>query len=69
MDFITTKFQKKEEDNKSKGQGKKRSLDQRIQLREREAGSEKKNSEFVPKEVWDKWRIEGRYMKYGRSNQ
>ena len=32
MDFITTKFQKKEHDNRSKCQGKKRELDERIQL-------------------------------------
>ena len=54
MDFITTEFQKKEQDNRSKGQGKKRSLDKRIQLRGGELGSKKKKSEFVPKEVWDK---------------
>ena len=51
MDFITTKFQKKEQDNRSKGQGKKRGLDERIQLRGEESGSEKKKGEFVPKEV------------------
>ena len=33
-----------------------------------ESGSEKKNGEFVPGEVWDKWKEEGRCMKYGRSN-
>ena len=33
MDFITTEFQQKEEDNRSKGQGKKHGLDERIQLR------------------------------------
>ena len=42
MDFITTEFQKKEQDNKSKGQGKKRGLDERMQLRGGESGSEKK---------------------------
>ena len=31
MDFITTKFQKKEQDNRSKGQEKKRGLDERMQ--------------------------------------
>ena len=51
MDFITTKFQKKEQDNKSTGQGKKRGLDERIQLRGGEAGSKKEKGEFVPKEV------------------
>ena len=51
MDFISTKFQKKKQDNRGKGQGKKRGLDKRIQLRGRESGSEKKKGEFVPKEV------------------
>ena len=51
MAFITTEFQKKEQDNRSKGQGKKRGLDERIQLREEEAGSEKKKAQFVSKEV------------------
>ena len=31
-------------------------------------GSEKKNGDFVLKEVWDKRKIEGRCMKCGRSN-
>ena len=30
MDFITTEFQKKEEDHRSKGQGKTSGLDERI---------------------------------------
>ena len=51
MDFITTKFQKKKQDNASKGQGKKSGLDERIQLRGGESGSEKKTFEFVCKEV------------------
>ena len=68
MDFITTKFQKKEQDNRSKGQGKKRSLDKRIELRGGETGSEKKNGEFVSKDIWDKRKEEGRCMKCGRSN-
>ena len=51
MDFITTEFQKKEQDNRSKGQGKKRGLDKRIQLRGGESGNEKKKGEFVPEEV------------------
>ena len=68
MDFITTEFQKKEQDNRSKGQRKKRGLDERIHLKEEEAGSEKKNHEFVPKEVWDKQKEEERCMKCGRSN-
>ena len=68
MDFIITEFQKKEQDNRSKGQGKKRGLDERIQLRGGESGSEKKKVEFVPKEVCDKRKTEGRCMKCGRSN-
>ena len=68
MDFITTEFQKKEQDNRSKCQGMKRRLDERIQLRGGELGSEKKKGEFVTKEVWDKRKIEGRCMKCGRSN-
>ena len=68
MDFITTKFQKKEEDNESKCQRKKRGLDECIQLREGESGSEKKKDEFVPKEVWQKRKKEQRCIKHGRSN-
>ena len=68
MDFITSEFQKKEQDNRSKGQGKKRGLDERIQLRGGELGSKKKKGEFVPKEVWAKRKIEGRCMKCGSSN-
>ena len=68
IDFITTEFQKKEQDNRSKSQGKKRSLDERIQLRGVDSDSEKKKSKFVPKKVWDKRKIEGRCMKCGRSN-
>ena len=49
MDFIISKFQKKEQDNRSKGQGKKRSLEERVQLKGGEVGSEKKKGEFVPK--------------------
>ena len=68
MDFITTEFEKKEQDNRCKDQGKKCGLDERIQLRAGESGSEKKKDEFVPKEVWDKRKIEGRCMKCERSN-
>ena len=68
MDFITTKFQKKEQDNKSKSQGKKHGLDKRIELRGGEIGSEKKKGEFVSKEVWDKRKEEESCMKCGRSN-
>ena len=37
-------------------------------MRGGESGSEKKKGEFVLKEVWDKWKEEGRCMKCGRSN-
>ena len=67
IDFIRSEFQKKEQDNKSKGEGQKRGLDERIQLRGREKGSEKKKGECVPVEVWDKQKEEGRYMKCRRS--
>ena len=68
MDFLITEFQKKEQDNRGMGEGKEGSLDERIQLRGGESGSEKKKGEFVPKEVWDKRKIEGRCMKCRRSN-
>ena len=68
MDFMTTEFQKKAQHNRSKGQGKKCGLDERMQLRGGEAGSEKKNDEFVLKEVWDKRKEEGKCRKCGRSN-
>ena len=59
MDFITTEFQKKEQDNRSKGQGKKRGLDKRMPLREVESWSKKKKGEFEPKAIWDKRTEEG----------
>ena len=68
MDFITTEFQKKEQDNRSQAQCKKHGLVERIQLRGGKVGSEMKKGEFVPKEVWDKRKEKGRCMKYGRSN-
>ena len=37
-------------------------------MRGGETGSEKKKGEFVPKDVWDKRKEEGRCMKCGRSN-
>ena len=37
-------------------------------MRGGEWGSEKKKGEFVPEEVWDKLKVEGRCMKCGRSN-
>ena len=68
MDFVTTKFQKKEQDDRSKGQGKKYGLDERIQLRGGESGIEKKKCGFVLKEVCDKRKGERRCMKCRRSN-
>ena len=51
MDFITTEVQKKEQDNRSKGQWRKRSLEKQVQLRDEESRSAKKESEFVLEEV------------------
>ena len=68
MDFITIKFQKKKQHNISKGQRKKRCLEERVQLKVGESGAGKKESEFVPKAVWDKQKVEGRCMKRGRRN-
>ena len=68
MDFVTTKFQKKEQDKRSKDQGKRRSLKETVQLTEGESGSEKKKGELFPKEVWDKHKVEGRGMKYETIN-
>ena len=51
MDFITTEFQKKEQENRSKGQRKKHGLDEPIQLRGGESRSEKKKCKFVPMKV------------------
>ena len=62
MDFVTTEFQKNDQDHRSKGQGKKRGLDERMQLRGGESGSEKKKGEFVLPKAWDKRKIEGRCM-------
>ena len=68
MDFIITEFQKREQDNRIKCQGKKGSMHKRIQLRGEEAGNEKKKGEFAPKEVCDKRKEDGRCMKCRRSN-
>ena len=43
-------------------------MDKRIRLRGGESGSKKKMGQFVPKEVWNKQKMDGRYMKCGRSN-
>ena len=68
MDFITSEFQKKEQDNRSKAQEKKHGLNERIWSRAGESGSEKKMGEIVPKEVWDERKVEGRCIKCGRGN-
>ena len=68
MDFITTEFQTEEKDNRCKAQVKKRGLNERIQLKGGEIGSEKKKVEFVIKEVWDKQKEEVRCMKCRRTN-
>ena len=51
MYLITTEFQKKAQDNRSKGQEKKSGLEEGVQLREGEWGSEKQKCEFVFKKV------------------
>ena len=43
-------------------------MEEQVQLREGESGSEKKKSEFVPKKLWNKQKIEGRCMKCGSGN-
>ena len=68
MDFITTGFQQKKQNHKTKGQRKKYSFEKQVQLRREEPGSEKQKREFVSKEVQDKWKIEGRCMKCRRRN-
>ena len=68
VDFITTEFQKKEQDNSIIGQGRKRSLEERVQLREEESSRQRKKSEFVPKEVWQNQKVEEGRMKCKRSN-
>ena len=67
MNFITTSFEKKEQNNGSKSKDKGRGLEEQVQLRGGEAGSEKKKGEFVPKEVKDKRKVEGRCIKHKRS--
>ena len=51
MDFITSEFQKKEADNRSKGQEKKHGLEEQVQLSGGESGSKNKKVDFVVKEV------------------
>ena len=68
IDFITTEFQNREQDNRSKGWRKKCGLEEGVQVRRKESSGEKKKREFVLKEVCDKRILEGRYMKCGRNN-
>ena len=51
IDFITSKLQQKKQDDRSKGQGKKQSLEEWVQLRGGESGGKQKKGEFVLKEV------------------
>ena len=48
MKFIAIKFQKKEQDNRRKGQGKKHGVEERVQLRVEKSEGEKKKVEFIP---------------------
>ena len=59
MNFITTEFQKKEQDNRSKGQGNKHGLEEQVQLREGDTKIEKKKSKFVLNKVCVKAHIRG----------
>ena len=68
VDFITSEFQKKEQDNRTKGQWKEGCLEDRVKLRGGEVRSEKMKSEYIPKDVWDQGKKEGRCMKCGSSN-
>ena len=51
VDSVTTKFQKKEQENRSNSQGKKPGLEDRVELRGGELGSAKTKCKFVPKKV------------------
>ena len=51
MDIATTEFQQKDKDSKSKEKGKKRSFEDRVQLRGGEVPKEKKNRDYIPTEV------------------
>src|SRR5205807_1386025 len=48
MDVATTEFQQKDRDSKSKDKGKKRSFEDRIQLRGGAVPKEKKEGEYIP---------------------
>lgn len=54
MDFMTDQFPGKEYNNRSKGKGQKPGFKERVHLRGREAGGEKKKRKFVSNKVWDK---------------
>ena len=51
MDFVNTEVQQEEKDHKRKSQGKKHGLEEQVQVREGDPGSEKKKGGFVLKEV------------------
>ena len=57
--FISIEFQKKEQDNKGKGRGKKRGLEEQVHLTGVESGSKKKKKEIITKVVKDKQHQEG----------
>ena len=67
LDFITTKFQEKESNNKCKCAGKKHGLEVQVDLRGEEVENKKKNDEFLSNEVWDKQNILGKCTRCGRS--
>src|SRR5258706_8087622 len=65
MDVATTEFQQK--DQKGKDKGKKRGLEDKVQMRGGEAGEKKKKEgEYIPKDIWEKRRREGRCLGCGR---
>ena len=67
MDVATTEFAQKDQGTKGKDKGKKRGLEDRVQMRGGEVPDEKKKKgEFVPKETWEKRRKEGRCLGCGR---
>ena len=51
MDFITTKFQKKQQENTREGWGKNHGLEERVQVKTEEARRAKKIGDLVAKEV------------------
>lgn len=68
MDLVATRFQRREQDKKPKDQEKHGCWEDQRRWRREELRSEKKKHEFVPKEVWEKRKVDRRCMKCGRSN-